>query len=135
MILILPLLHANGARKLKPCSGLLYFSCLEHRRVLTPLGDPSLFLGYLHGTLWPRALLIADALLAAFFLSTRIFIGGKKALFVLTLSQRSYQIQRGFVQRTPRGRVLTSHAFRHLGLKEPAQEKPQLGLFAEKDRE
>jgi hypothetical protein len=34
-------------------------------------------------TLWPRALLIADALLAAFFLSTRIFIGGKKALFVL----------------------------------------------------
>jgi Putative citrate transport len=73
-----------------PCSGLLYFSCLEHRRVLTPLGDPSLFLGYLHGIdffwtahLMPRALLIADALLAAFFLSTRIFIGGKKALFVL----------------------------------------------------
>ena len=46
-----------------------------------------------------------------------------------------FLIQRGFVQRTPRGRVLTSHAFRHLGLKEPAQEKPQLGLFADEDRE
>ena len=59
--------------------------------VLTPLGHPPLFLGYLHGidffwtarTLWPRALLVAGVLLAVFFLSTRIFIGGKKALFVL----------------------------------------------------
>jgi holliday junction DNA helicase RuvB len=46
-----------------------------------------------------------------------------------------FLIQRGFVQRTPRGRVLTSHAFRHLGLAEPAHNKPQLGLFAEEDRE
>ncbi|KAA0108547.1 Holliday junction branch migration DNA helicase RuvB, partial [Methylobacterium sp. P1-11] len=30
-----------------------------------------------------------------------------------------YLIQRGFVQRTPRGRVLTQHAYRHLGLPEP----------------
>ncbi|MGU3560589.1 Holliday junction DNA helicase RuvB C-terminal domain-containing protein, partial [Methylobacterium radiotolerans] len=30
-----------------------------------------------------------------------------------------YLIQRGFVQRTPRGRVLTRHAYRHLGLPEP----------------
>jgi holliday junction DNA helicase RuvB len=46
-----------------------------------------------------------------------------------------FLIQRGFVQRTPRGRVLTSHAFHHLGLAEPAHNKPQLGLFAEEDRE
>ncbi|MBO0733026.1 MAG: Holliday junction branch migration DNA helicase RuvB, partial [Methylocapsa sp.] len=32
-----------------------------------------------------------------------------------------FLIQRGFVQRTPRGRVLTSHAFKHLGLREPAR--------------
>jgi Holliday junction DNA helicase RuvB len=33
-----------------------------------------------------------------------------------------YLIQKGFVQRTPRGRVLTPHAFRHLGLPEPARD-------------
>jgi Holliday junction DNA helicase RuvB len=27
-----------------------------------------------------------------------------------------YLLQRGFLQRTPRGRVATAHAFRHLGL-------------------
>jgi Holliday junction DNA helicase RuvB len=32
-----------------------------------------------------------------------------------------YLIQRGFLQRTPRGRVLTARAFDHLGLKAPAQ--------------
>ncbi len=40
-----------------------------------------------------------------------------------------FLIQRGFVQRTPRGRVLTSHAFRHLGLPEPSREATQFGLF------
>src|SRR5271167_1949292 len=40
-----------------------------------------------------------------------------------------YLIQQGFVQRTPRGRLLTSHAFRHLGLAEPARETPPPGLF------
>jgi len=30
-----------------------------------------------------------------------------------------FLIQRGFVQRTPRGRILTPHAFRHLGMPEP----------------
>src|SRR6187397_3302043 len=33
-----------------------------------------------------------------------------------------YLIQQGFVQRTPRGRMLTGHAFRHLGLAEPARD-------------
>ena len=40
-----------------------------------------------------------------------------------------FLIQRGFVQRTPRGRVLTPHAFRHLGLPEPARDPVQFGLF------
>ncbi|MBP1181515.1 Holliday junction branch migration DNA helicase RuvB [Methylobacterium sp. PvR107] len=33
-----------------------------------------------------------------------------------------YLIQRGFVQRTPRGRVLTRHAYRHMGLAVPKVE-------------
>ncbi|MBV8754015.1 MAG: Holliday junction branch migration DNA helicase RuvB [Hyphomicrobiales bacterium] len=41
-----------------------------------------------------------------------------------------FLIQRGFLQRTPRGRLLTSHAFRHLGLAEPARDPAQFGLFA-----
>jgi len=40
-----------------------------------------------------------------------------------------FLIQQGFLQRTPRGRVLTPHAFRHLGLPEPAREAAQFGLF------
>ena len=41
-----------------------------------------------------------------------------------------FLIQRGFVQRTPRGRVLTPHAFRHLGLAEPKRDPAvQFGLF------
>ena len=44
-----------------------------------------------------------------------------------------YLIQRGFVQRTPRGRLLTSHAFRHLGLAEPTRDPAQFGLFGQPD--
>src|SRR3954453_9357742 len=44
-----------------------------------------------------------------------------------------FLIQQGFLQRTPRGRVLTGHAFRHLGLAEPARPAAQFGLFAEED--
>jgi holliday junction DNA helicase RuvB len=40
-----------------------------------------------------------------------------------------FLIQRGFVQRTPRGRVLTPHAFRHLGMPEPSRDATQFGLF------
>lgn len=40
-----------------------------------------------------------------------------------------YLIQKGFVQRTPRGRILTSHAFKHLGLAEPARDASQMPLF------
>jgi Holliday junction DNA helicase RuvB len=42
-----------------------------------------------------------------------------------------FLIQKGFIQRTPRGRLLTSHAFRHLGLAEPTRDPSQFGLFAE----
>jgi Holliday junction DNA helicase RuvB len=31
-----------------------------------------------------------------------------------------YLLQQGFIQRTPRGRCATPHAFRHLGLEPPA---------------
>ncbi|MER2606512.1 MAG: Holliday junction branch migration DNA helicase RuvB [Siculibacillus sp.] len=40
-----------------------------------------------------------------------------------------YLIQQGFVQRTPRGRVLTQGAFRHMGLAVPAGRPEQLGLM------
>jgi holliday junction DNA helicase RuvB len=40
-----------------------------------------------------------------------------------------FLIQQGFVQRTPRGRLLTPHAFRHLGLAEPARDATQFHLF------
>jgi Holliday junction DNA helicase RuvB len=40
-----------------------------------------------------------------------------------------FLIQHGLVQRTPRGRLLTAHAFRHLGLAEPQRETPQFTLF------
>ncbi|HWL03741.1 MAG TPA: Holliday junction branch migration DNA helicase RuvB [Xanthobacteraceae bacterium] len=40
-----------------------------------------------------------------------------------------YLIQKGHVQRTPRGRLLTAHAFRHLGLPEPSAAPGQPGLF------
>ncbi len=44
-----------------------------------------------------------------------------------------YLIQCGLLQRTPRGRLLTSHAFRHLGLAEPARDPAQFGLFGDSD--
>ena len=41
-----------------------------------------------------------------------------------------FLIQQGFVQRTPRGRLLTPHAFKHLGLATPAAASvAQFGLF------
>ncbi len=40
-----------------------------------------------------------------------------------------YLIQKGFIQRTPRGRLLTGAAFRHLGLAEPQRDASQFGLF------
>lgn len=42
-----------------------------------------------------------------------------------------YLLQQGFLQRTPRGRLLTAAAFRHLGLQEPRRDAAQFGLFNE----
>ena len=42
-----------------------------------------------------------------------------------------YLIQKGFIQRTPRGRLLTGAAFRHLGLAEPRAMPSQFGLFGQ----
>ena len=42
-----------------------------------------------------------------------------------------YLLQQGFLQRTPRGRVLTPNAFRHLGLAEPPRAPTQFGLFSD----
>ncbi|HCQ35320.1 MAG TPA: Holliday junction branch migration DNA helicase RuvB, partial [Alcanivorax sp.] len=33
-----------------------------------------------------------------------------------------YLIQQGFIQRTPRGRQVTNHAWRHFGLVKPARD-------------
>ncbi|HEY9057110.1 MAG TPA: Holliday junction branch migration DNA helicase RuvB [Aurantimonas sp.] len=45
-----------------------------------------------------------------------------------------YLLQQGFIQRTPRGRLLTQHAFRHIGLAlPPAYQGTQAGLFEEDD--
>jgi Holliday junction DNA helicase RuvB len=41
-----------------------------------------------------------------------------------------YLVQQGFLQRTPRGRVLTERAYRHLGLPVPARSPAQLDLLA-----
>jgi Holliday junction DNA helicase RuvB len=46
-----------------------------------------------------------------------------------------FLIQQGFLQRTPRGRLLTPHAFRHLGFPEPRREAAQFGLFAGDDED
>jgi Holliday junction DNA helicase RuvB len=46
-----------------------------------------------------------------------------------------YLIQCGYLQRTPRGRLLTSHAFKHLGLSEPKRDESQIGLFGSSEEE
>jgi Holliday junction DNA helicase RuvB len=40
-----------------------------------------------------------------------------------------YLLQLGFLERTPRGRVATRHAYEHLGLTYDRDKPPQLGLF------
>ena len=42
-----------------------------------------------------------------------------------------FLIQKGLLQRTPRGRLITAQAFKHLGLAEPARDPSQFGLFAQ----
>jgi len=42
-----------------------------------------------------------------------------------------FLLQQGFVQRSPRGRILTGNAFAHLGLPAPPRDPAQFGLFAD----
>ncbi len=42
-----------------------------------------------------------------------------------------YLLQQGFVQRSPRGRILTGNAYAHLGLPAPARDPVQIGLFTD----
>jgi Holliday junction DNA helicase RuvB len=42
-----------------------------------------------------------------------------------------FLMQQGFVQRSPRGRVLTGNAYGHLGLPAPSRDLAQLAMFAE----
>ncbi len=48
----------------------------------------------------------------------------------VTVCNCSICIKKGFLQRTPRGRLLTSAAFKHLGLAEPQRDPAQFGLFS-----
>ena len=40
-----------------------------------------------------------------------------------------FLVQHGFLQRTPRGRIVTAHAYRHLGFTPPTGAAEQPGLF------
>jgi Holliday junction DNA helicase RuvB len=40
-----------------------------------------------------------------------------------------FLVQHGFLQRTPRGRIVTAHAYRHLGFTPPTGAAEQTGLF------
>jgi Holliday junction DNA helicase RuvB len=44
-----------------------------------------------------------------------------------------YLIQRGLLQRTPRGRMVTDAAFRHVGLTPPARKADQLALYQDEE--
>ena len=44
-----------------------------------------------------------------------------------------FLIQQGLVQRTSRGRLLTSHAYGHLGLAEPVRLEPQLRMLLDRE--
>ena len=79
-------------------------------------------------------------------ISPRIFGGGPVGVETIAAAlseQRDaieeiiepFLLQHGFLQRTPRGRMLTPNAFRHLGLKEPPRAPAQFGLFGEEDAE
>ncbi|MGH6796369.1 MAG: sodium:proton antiporter, partial [Methylocella sp.] len=82
MILIQPLVRANSARSFNAHVVIFFIFLVSNiGGVLTPLGDPPLFLGFLKGidffwtarTLWPQALFASVVLLAVFFLVDSYF--------------------------------------------------------------
>ena len=45
-----------------------------------------------------------------------------------------YLLQQGFIGRTPRGRIVTSKAYKHLGLNKPiTKDDPQIGMFGDEE--
>ncbi|HUB63822.1 MAG TPA: sodium:proton antiporter, partial [Methylocella sp.] len=82
MILIRPLIRANSARAYNTHIVVFFIFLVSNiGGSLTPLGDPPLFLGFLHGihffwttrTLWPATLFAAALLLFLFFLADSYF--------------------------------------------------------------
>jgi Na+/H+ antiporter NhaD/arsenite permease-like protein len=89
MILIQPLIRANRARAFNAHVVVFFIFLVSNiGGVLTPLGDPPLFLGFLRGidffwttrALWPRPCSRPVSCLQFSFLSIRILIGVKKVL-------------------------------------------------------
>jgi Na+/H+ antiporter NhaD/arsenite permease-like protein len=95
MIMIRPLLRANAERKYKVhCVVFFIFLVANIGGTLTPLGDPPLFLGFLHGvnffwtlSLVPELLFVAVILLGIFYIWDR-FLYAKEDISVKTLRER-----------------------------------------------
>jgi Na+/H+ antiporter NhaD/arsenite permease-like protein len=87
MILIRPLLRANShRRRVAHVPIFLIFIVANCGGLLTPLGDPPLFLGYLAGVpfgwtlkLFPAWLVVNGALLAIFYVVDRLFVARERA--------------------------------------------------------
>jgi len=80
MLMIRPMLRMNGARQNKTHVVIFFIFLVSNMGgALTPLGDPPLFLGFLHGVpffwtlkLLPEMLLVSATVLAAFFIMDTI---------------------------------------------------------------
>lgn len=79
MILVRPLLRANKGRRFRTHTAVFFiFLVANIGGSLTPLGDPPLFLGFLHGvpffwtlTIWKEMLLVAAILLVVYYFLDR----------------------------------------------------------------
>ena len=87
MLLIRPLLRANAGRRHRAHVVVFFIFLVSNvGGALTPLGDPPLFLGFLHGVpffwtlrLLPHDLCVTAILLGVLFVSTRACCGAKSA--------------------------------------------------------
>ncbi|MBX9628117.1 MAG: sodium:proton antiporter [Gemmataceae bacterium] len=87
MLLIRPLLRINARRKRRAHVPVFFIFLVSNTGgLLTPLGDPPLFLGYLEGvpfaftlTLWPQWLVVNGLVLAVFFVWDRRADRGESA--------------------------------------------------------
>jgi Na+/H+ antiporter NhaD/arsenite permease-like protein len=87
MLLIRPMLRANAWRRHKAHVFVFFIFLVSNiGGILTPLGDPPLFLGFLHGVpffwtvrLWPQALTTVAIVLAAFYAVERVMFAKESA--------------------------------------------------------